>query len=172
MTNSFDVHEIYDFPYIYPTTFEEYFLKTFLDKNGHKHTILINCNGHKKRDLKLGFSNIFYNDIGSLFSCELVSPRNCNDKKQYLMITDISFINGQNMQNVIYDVRFQFVKQILKDSNFFDCSLEKNDFILFTPNIMVANEIEVMNDIIIPNHFLNVKGIAFTNSKPKNMMYT
>lgn len=130
----------------------------------------IHANGHPTATLymehtldtvyvQLAFTSKIFTEHESLFRCDYMEAR--DGGLPFLIIVDVLKIGVDSFETIAQPVRFEFIKQILDDPDFFDMSSSTNEFRLRSPILFEAAAIHEVFTYILPSFYGIALGTAF-----------
>ncbi len=109
--------------------------------------------------VQLAFTSKIYTEQESLFRCDYLDAR--DGGLPFLTIVDVLKIGGSSFDNISQPVRFEFVKQILEDPDFFDVNSSTNEFRLKSPILYEAAALHEVFKYVLPSFYGVALGTAF-----------
>src|SRR5690349_13696684 len=145
--------------YIYPTACNPCILRCSLE-NGKGVTTLFMEHTFDTMYVQLAFTDVFYKQDETLFRCDFMEAK--DGGLPFLIVNDIIKIGSRTYEHVSYMIRYEFIRLLLEDPEFFDINSFSNEFRVRLPTLFEITQIQQVFDFIIPNLYGVANGVAFT----------
>ena len=127
--------------------------------NGHPTATLYMEHTLDTAYVQLAFTDKIFTAEESLFRCDYLEAR--DGGLPFLSMLDILKIGTVSYESISQATRFELLKQILDDTDFFDMHSPTNEFRLRMPTLFYASEIHEVFDYILPSFYGVALGTAF-----------
>lgn len=153
---------------VYPTNFQRCILRCVAESFGKTCILLYTEDNYDSITLQMSFSDAVYNNGGSIFECQILEPK--DGGRRYLVLTDIIQFGNHDWTQEPYMTRYQQLKKIITNSDYFNQNHPSNECRLQVPQLFVITNPSDVRDIfnlIIPNYHGNVTGVYFCNDQTR-----
>ncbi len=144
--------------HIYLSAFNPCILRC-IHMNGHPTATLYMEHTLDTVYVQLAFTEKIFTPEESLFRCDYLEAR--DGGLPFLTMIDVIKIGTVSYQSVVQATRFELLKQILDDADFFDMNSPTNEFRLRSPMLFDAADIHEVFDYILPSFYGIALGTAF-----------
>lgn len=160
--NKFDPDREHD-AHIYLTAFNPCILRC-IHANGHPSATLYMEHTLDTLYIQLAFTEKVFTERESLFRCDYMEAR--DGGLPFLTIVDVLKIGERHLKDTVSQpVRFELVKQILSDPDFFDVHSSVNEFRLRSPELFHVSDIHEVTTFFMPSFYGMALGTAFITDR-------
>ncbi len=144
--------------HIYLSAFNPCVLRC-IHANGHPSATLYMEHTLDTEYVQLAFTDKVFTTEESLFRCDYLEAK--DGGLPFLTVIDVIKIGSVSYDTIAQPIRFELVKQILEDTDFFDMNSPTNEFRLRTPILFDASDVHEVFNYILPSFYGVALGTAF-----------